>query len=70
MTAILRHLARLAALHGRRLDAHIRAIRALAGRLDLEMRANDRQDQALTELEARVADLEARLFPVGSRLKK
>lgn len=51
-----------------RLNAHARSIEALSGRLDLEGSINERQDQALTEVEARIEDLN-RLYARLSRLE-
>lgn len=44
--------------NSQRLDAHARAITALAGRIDLADQDDLRQDAALTALEARLLDLE------------
>ncbi len=40
-------------------EAHMLAILSVAERLDQEAQVNTRQDTALTDLESRIADLEA-----------
>lgn len=52
-----------------RLNAQGRAIIAIAGRVDTEQQINDRQDAALTELEAAAAEL-GRLFDRLSQLER
>jgi hypothetical protein len=52
-----------------RLNALSRAITAIAGRQDTEQRINDRQDQALTEIEAAVAEV-GRLFDRITQLER
>jgi hypothetical protein len=52
-----------------RLNAQGRAIVAIAGRQDVEQQINDRQDQALTELEVGAAEL-GRLFDRIAQLER
>lgn len=64
----LRALERRSDLHGQRLDAQGRTLEALASRIGLADQTDDRQDSALTEVEARIADLEDQARDLKQRL--
>lgn len=57
----------LAMLH---FEAHMLAILAVAEQLDQETETNDRQDSALTELEGRIFELQARYDDHDTRIRR